>query len=95
MATTKSSGSTRLGRDSKPKYLGVKIFGGQKTKIGQILIRQRGTKWIPGKNVGKGKDDTLFALKDGVVKFSYFKKRGFDNSQRVATRISVEPSLKS
>ena len=95
MATTKSAGSTRLGRDSKPKYLGVKLFGGEKTKVGQILIRQRGTKWLPGKNVGRGKDDTLFALKDGVVRFSSVKKRGFDNSQRIVTRISVEAFAKS
>ena len=95
MATTKSAGSTRLGRDSGPKYLGVKLYGGEKTKVGQILIRQRGTKWLPGKNVGRGKDDTLFALKDGVVRFSSVKKRGFDNSQRIVTRISVEAFAKS
>lgn len=95
MATTKSAGSTRLGRDSGPKYLGVKLYGGEKTKVGQILIRQRGTKWLPGKNVGRGKDDTLYALTDGIVRFSFVKKRGFDNSQRIATRISVEASSKS
>ena len=69
MAHKKGQGSSRNGRDSKPKYLGVKIFAGQKAKAGTIIVRQRGTKFHPGKNVGKGSDDTLFALIDGVVRF--------------------------
>ena len=69
MAHKKAGGSTRNGRDSESKRLGVKLFGGQAVKAGNILVRQRGTKIHPGLNVGKGKDDTLFALVDGVVKF--------------------------
>lgn len=89
MATTKSAGSTRLGRDSQPKYLGVKLFAGQVAKIGQILIRQRGTKWIPGKNVGRGSDDTLYALKPGTVSFKTRRKRAFNNTQRFVKVIDV------
>ncbi|MEM9542040.1 MAG: 50S ribosomal protein L27 [Cyanobacteria bacterium P01_E01_bin.42] len=69
MAHKKGTGSTRNGRDSNSKRLGVKRYGGQVVKAGNILIRQRGTKVHPGKNVGRGNDDTLFALIDGVVKF--------------------------
>ena len=69
MAHKKAGGSTRNGRDSNPKYLGVKRFGGQKVLAGNILVRQRGTQFHPGQNVGIGKDHTLFALIDGVVKF--------------------------
>ncbi len=77
MAHRKAGGSTALGRDSVSKRLGVKIFGGQKIKTGQIIVRQRGTKIKPGKNVGRGEDDTLFALKDGVVKFLTKKVKKF------------------
>ena len=69
MAHKKGQGSSRNGRDSLPKYLGIKVGSGQVVKAGNILARQRGTKWHPGKNVGRGKDDTLFALNDGVVSF--------------------------
>lgn len=69
MAHKKGQGSTRNGRDSVAKRLGVKTGSGQPVKAGSILIRQRGTKWHPGKNVGRGSDDTLFALIDGVVTF--------------------------
>ncbi len=74
MATKKGGGSTKNGRDSAGKRLGVKKFGGEVVKAGNILIRQRGTKVHPGNNVGLGKDFTLFALKDGVVKFDRFQK---------------------
>lgn len=90
MATSKSAGSTRLGRDSNPKYLGVKISAGQAVKTGQILIRQRGTHFFPGKNVSLGGDDTLFALKEGVVQFQTKKRRGFDNSQKLVKFVSVK-----
>ncbi len=70
MATKKAGGSSRNGRDSAGRRLGVKRFGGQAVNSGCILVRQRGTKFHPGKNVGIGKDHTLFALKDGVVHFS-------------------------
>ena len=69
MAHKKAGGSSRNGRDSKGKRLGIKIFGGEHVIPGNIIARQRGTKWKPGNNVGRGKDDTLFALIDGVVKF--------------------------
>jgi len=74
MAHKKGTGSTRNGRDSRSQRLGVKRYGGQVVKAGNILIRQRGTKVHPGKNVGRGGDDTLFALIDGVVKFEYKNK---------------------
>jgi large subunit ribosomal protein L27 len=74
MAHKKGQGSTRNGRDSNPQYLGVKKFGGEKVLAGNILVRQRGTKFHPGMNVKKGNDDTLFAVSDGVVKFEV--KRG-------------------
>ena len=74
MAHKKGQGSTRNGRDSNPQYLGVKKFGGEKVVAGNIIVRQRGTKFHPGMNVKKGNDDTLFAVADGVVKFEV--KRG-------------------
>ncbi len=84
MATTKSSGTTRLGRDSNPKYLGVKLFGGQKVNAGGVIIRQRGTKFIPGKNVRRGNDDTLYSSKEGIVEFQTKRKTKFDgNTKRV------------
>ena len=69
MAHKKGQGSSRNGRDSNPQYLGVKLYGGQAARAGSIIIRQCGTKWHPGFNVGQGKDYTLFALKDGTVQF--------------------------
>lgn len=69
MATKKGGGSTRNGRDSAGRRLGVKKFGGEKVRAGNILIRQRGTKWYPGENVGLGKDHTIFSLIDGSVEF--------------------------
>jgi len=83
MAKTKAAGATKLGRDSRPKYLGVKLYAGQLAKPGSIIIRQRGTKFLPGKNVKRGGDDTLYALRKGVVCFATKKKRSFDNSQRI------------
>lgn len=84
MAHKKGGGSTKNGRDSNPQYLGVKRFGGQKVIAGNILVRQRGTRFWPGSNVGIGRDDTLFALVDGVVTF---ERRGRDRKQ-----ISVYPA---
>ena len=74
MAHKKGTGSTRNGRDSNSKRLGVKAYGGEKVTAGSILIRQRGTSFLPGINVGKGKDDTLFALKEGTVSFESIKR---------------------
>lgn len=74
MAHKKGVGSSRNGRDSQPKFLGVKRYGGEPVRAGNILVRQRGTKFHPGKNVGRGRDDTLFSLMDGVVKFEFASK---------------------
>ena len=74
MAHKKAGGSSRNGRDSQAQRLGIKKFGGEYVRTGNILARQRGTKWHPGKNVGRGKDDTLFALCEGHVKFRYISK---------------------
>ena len=90
MAHRKAGGSTQLGRDSISKRLGVKIFGNQKVKTGNIIIRQRGTKFHPGKNVKRGEDDTLFALKDGVVKFTFKKARNFTGKLVGRRFVSVE-----
>ena len=75
MAHKTGLGSTRNGRDSHAKRLGVKMFAGQQIKTGQIIVRQRGTKFHPGDNVGRGKDDTLFALCDGTLEFTRGVKR--------------------
>jgi large subunit ribosomal protein L27 len=69
MAHKKGAGSTKNGRDSNPQYLGVKAYGGEFVTAGSIIVRQRGTKFLPGHNVGHGRDDTLFALLDGKVEF--------------------------
>ena len=84
MAHKKGVGSTRNGRDSNPQYLGVKRFGGENVTSGSIIMRQRGTKIHPGRNVGIGRDDTLFALIDGVVTF---ERKGRDRKQ-----VSVYPA---
>ena len=89
MATTKSAGSTKLGRDSRPKYLGVKLYQGQKARSGYIIIRQRGTKFIPGKNVRRGNDDTLYAIKSGTVKFRDKIKPGFDGKKKLLKIVEV------
>jgi large subunit ribosomal protein L27 len=85
MAQKKGGGSTRNGRDSQPKMLGVKAYGGEMVSAGSIIVRQRGTKFHAGANVGMGRDHTLFALIDGHVKFAV---KGADNNQTV----SVSPA---
>lgn len=90
MAHRKAGGSTQLGRDSISKRLGVKIFGEQPVSMGQIIIRQRGTKFRPGKNVKRGEDDTLFALKNGLVKFTRKKVRLFTGKLGTRRFVSVE-----
>jgi large subunit ribosomal protein L27 len=84
MAQKKGGGSTRNGRDSQPKMLGVKAFGGQTVSAGSIIVRQRGTKFHPGVNVGLGKDHTLFALIDGQVRFAV-------KGERNRSTVSIEP----
>ena len=87
MAHKKGVGSSRNGRDSQPKFQGVKKFGGEKVIAGNIIVRQDGTKWHPGRNVGMGNDYTIFALIDGVVKFEHHTKRRY--------KVSVEPKQKA
>lgn len=83
MAHKKGGGSSRNGRDSNPQYLGVKVFAGQNVKAGSIIVRQRGTKFHPGFNVGLGRDHTLFARISGVVKFE---------GGRIRQKVSVYPT---
>lgn len=91
MAHTKAKGTSKLGRDSVAKRLGVKKYGGQVVECGNVIIRQRGTKYRPGKNVGLGKDFTLFALIDGVVEFKEKKVKNFDNRLTKVQHVSVNP----
>lgn len=90
MAHKKAGGSTKLGRDSNAQRLGVKLYGGQKTKSGSVIIRQRGTKFRPGKNTKKGKDDTIFAIKDGLVRFTKKKVKKFTGKLEYVQTVSVE-----
>lgn len=92
MAHKKAAGSTRLGRDSESKRLGVKVFGDQFITAGGIIVRQRGTKFHPGKNVGVGKDDTLHALVSGSVKFQEKKVVAFTGNKDKRTFVHVEPA---
>lgn len=89
MAHTKAAGSTRLGRESASKRLGIKLFNGQTVKVGYVLARQRGTKWVPGKNVKKGSDDTLYAVSNGTVKFTDKKLKSFDGRRKIVKVINV------
>ena len=89
MAKTKAAGSTKLGRDSISKRLGVKLFGGQKVKAGMVIVRQRGTKFYPGENVRQGADDTLYAARAGVVSFRTKRKTNFNGKQRRVKVVDV------
>ena len=89
MSKTASKGTTKTGRDSRSKRLGVKVFGGQSIKTGSIILRQRGSKFMPGENVKAGRDYTLYALKDGIVTFATKKKTKFDGSKRVIKVVNV------
>lgn len=91
MAHKKAGGSTSLGRDSRAKKLGIKKQHGQVVKPGQIIVRQRGTKYYPGQNVKRGSDDTLFSKTFGIVKFSKRKTRRFDNNLKLRNFVGVEP----
>jgi large subunit ribosomal protein L27 len=91
MAHTKAGGSTRLGRESESKRLGIKKFGGQIVKAGNIIVRQRGAKWEPGQNVGVGKDDTVFAMIDGHVKFEKKGVMKFTGKKEQKTIVNVVP----
>ena len=90
MATKKAAGSAKNLRDSNPKYLGIKLYAGERASSGSIIVRQRGTVVLAGKNVSMGKDHTLYAAKEGLVKFGKKRVIGFDN--RIASKkvVSVE-----
>ena len=92
MATRKAAGSAKNLTDSKPKYLGTKLYAGEIASAGAIIVRQRGTKIMPGKNVGLGKDHTLFALKEGKVNFSERRMKHLDGSIKRKKVANVEPA---
>lgn len=89
MAHTKSGSTTRLGRESESKRLGVKLYDGEKARPGMVLVRQRGNRYLAGKNVLKGGDDTLYAAKAGTIKFSQKARRRFNNSRKTYKVINV------
>ena len=82
MSHVKAGGSAKNLKDSNPKFLGTKLYDGQKAKVGSIIVRQRGTKILAGKNVKVGRDHTLFSMKEGIVKFSETRKKKFDGSEK-------------
>jgi len=90
MAHKKGQGSSRNGRDSNSQHLGVKAFGGERVTGGTIIVRQRGTKFFPGDNVGRGKDDTLFALRAGAVEFGTRRGRRVVNITLVPAAVAAE-----
>ena len=92
MAHTKAAGTSRLGRDSQPQYLGVKLFAGEIAQPGSIIIRQRGTKFKIGKNVKMGSDDTIYSMANGVVKFTTKKMTRFDGNKRLVKIVNVVPN---
>lgn len=92
MATRKAGGSTQYGRDSNPKYLGIKVNHGQSAKAGSIIVKQRGTKFRPGKNVKRAKDDSLFALVDGKVEFQDKRITKYDGKVAKAKFVNVVQS---
>lgn len=89
MATTKAGGTAKNLRDSNPKYLGVKRADGQKVGAGEIIVRQRGTKILPGKHIGVGKDHTLFALTEGIVRFRNTRKTNYDGRGGVRKVVDI------
>jgi len=89
LAHTKSSGTTKLGRDSESKRLGVKLSDGQNAVTGNIIIRQRGSKYLTGKGVKMGSDDTIYSITEGTVKFTTHKKKNFNGSRRVVKTVHV------
>lgn len=95
MAQKKAAGSTSLGRESESKRLGIKLTNGQWAKTGAIIVRQRGTKYHPGLNVGIGKDDTLFSLTNGFVKFTTKKLKKFNNTLKATKIVNVIPLTES
>ena len=94
MAHKKAGGSTHLGRDSNPQYLGVKVGDGQTVRAGMVLVRQHGTPIFPGKNVRKGRNDTLYAGVAGLVKFLAKKRMRFDGVKKKTTFVTIVPAEK-
>lgn len=90
MATKKSAGTTKNGRDSNPRYLGVKLYAGESAKIGSIIIRQEGLNTLAGKNTALGRDYTIYSLKEGVVRNSTKRKTGFNGRTKVKNVVNVE-----
>ena len=90
MSKTKQGGSSRLGRDSLAKRLGIKITAGQKARSGMIIIRQRGSKFVAGENTQKGADDTIYAMRNGVVSFTQKAKKHFDGSKKIVKIVSIK-----
>lgn len=93
MAHRKAGGTAKNLRDSNPKYLGTKLYDGQIAQTGSVLVRQRGTKILPGKNVGTGVDHTLFALKEGIVRFRNKRKIGYDGRRQIKKVVDVLPEV--
>ncbi|MDO8590575.1 MAG: 50S ribosomal protein L27 [bacterium] len=89
MATKKAGGTAKNLTDVNPQYLGIKLYAGESAQIGSIIVRQRGTRILPGKNVGLGKDHTLFSLTKGFVEYGHTRKRGFNNKVKVKKTVSV------
>ncbi len=89
MAHKKAGGSSKNGRDSNAKRRGIKRYAGEKVLSGAVIVRQKGTKWHPGENIGQGKDFTLFALTDGVVKFTKKRREKFDGKRKIDTLVHV------
>lgn len=90
MAHKKAGGTAKNLTYSNPKYLGVKLNHGEKATVGEVIVRQRGTKVVPGLNVGVGKDHTIFALKEGIVEFKNKRKQNFDGTSSVRKTVSVK-----
>lgn len=90
MASKKATGSAKNLRDSNPKYLGVKLYSGEKAFPGAIIVRQRGTEFVAGKGVKMGKDHTLYAVEDGVVLFTNARKRRYDGSLKRVNRVDLK-----
>ena len=89
MAHTKAGSTTKLGRDSESKRLGIKLSGGQAAIVGNIIVRQRGSRYTPGNGVRKGSDDTLYAIRAGNVRFSTLRKRSYDGNTRMVKVVAI------
>jgi large subunit ribosomal protein L27 len=90
MATKKAAGKTKNGRDSNPRYLGVKLYAGETTKLGSIIIRQEGLNTLSGRNTALGKDYTIYATKEGTVQFGTKRKTGFNGKTKIKNIVSVK-----